>query len=125
MSKRTLGLDENLHDYLLSVSLRETPVQRTLREETDKLERAAMRTAAEQAQFLALMLRSLGARRVLEVGTFTGYGTLTMARWHCLRTAGLSPVIRARSGLPSDAAIGPKPGSPTESTSGLRPRWTP
>jgi predicted O-methyltransferase YrrM len=79
MSKRTLGLDENLHDYLLSVSLRETPVQRTLREETDKLERAAMRTAAEQAQFLALMLRSLGARRVLEVGTFTGYGTLTMA----------------------------------------------
>jgi caffeoyl-CoA O-methyltransferase len=79
MSKRTLGLDEALHDYMLSVSLRETPVQRALREETDRLERAAMRTAAEQAQFLALMIRILGTRRVLEVGTFTGYGTLTMA----------------------------------------------
>ncbi|MDX9739875.1 MAG: class I SAM-dependent methyltransferase [Gammaproteobacteria bacterium] len=79
MSKRTLGLDEALHDYLLSVSLRETPLQRALREETDGLERAAMRTAAEQAQFLALMIRILGARRVVEVGTFTGYGTLTMA----------------------------------------------
>jgi predicted O-methyltransferase YrrM len=79
MSKRALGLDPSLHEYLLSVSLRETAVQRALREETDGLERSAMRTASEQAQFLALLLRALNARRVLEVGTFTGYGTLTMA----------------------------------------------
>lgn len=79
MGKKSLGLDDALHDYLLSVSVRETPEQRALREETDRLERAGMRTAAEQAQFLALLIRILGAQRVLEIGTFTGYGTLAMA----------------------------------------------
>ena len=80
MSTRTLPLDERLYDYLLSVSLRETAAQRALREESDRLEYARMRTAADQAQFMALLLRLTGARRVLEIGTFTGYGTLTMAQ---------------------------------------------
>lgn len=79
MARRALGLDDALHDYLLSVSLRETAEQRALREETDGLERANMRTAAEQVQFLGLLIRILGAQRVLEIGTFTGYGTLAMA----------------------------------------------
>lgn len=80
MSTGTLSLDERLYDYLLSVSLRETAVQRALREESDRLELAQMRTAADQAQFLALLLRLISARRVLEIGTFTGYGTLAMAQ---------------------------------------------
>ncbi len=79
MSTDSLSLSEALHHYLLSVSLRETPVQRALRLETDRLAEANMRTAAEQAQLLALLIRLTGARRVLEIGTFTGYGTLAMA----------------------------------------------
>lgn len=79
MARRALGLDDDLHDYLRSVSVRETPEQRALRDETDRLERANMRTGAEQAQFLGLLIRILGAQRVLEIGTFTGYGTLAMA----------------------------------------------
>lgn len=77
---KSLGLDERLHDYLLGVSLRETPAQRALRQESDRLELARMRTAAEQAQLIALLLKLSGAHRVLEIGTFTGYGTLTMAQ---------------------------------------------
>jgi predicted O-methyltransferase YrrM len=79
MDRKTSMLDDRLYDYLLSVSLRETPAQKALREETDRLPQAIMRTAAEQAQFLGLLLRLMGARRALEIGTFTGYGTLAMA----------------------------------------------
>lgn len=79
MSANTLPLDDTLYQYLLSVSLRETPVQRALRLETDRLAEANMRTAADQAQLMALLLRLIGARHVLEIGAFTGYGTLAMA----------------------------------------------
>jgi len=79
MDRKTSMLDDRLYDYLLSVSLRESPAQRALREETDRLEYAIMRTASEQAQFMALLIRVMGARRVIEIGTFTGYGTLAMA----------------------------------------------
>lgn len=79
MSKGTLGLDEALRDYLLSVSLRETKAQRELRAESDRLAMGSMRTAAEQAQLLALLVRLIGCKQVLEIGTFTGYGTLAMA----------------------------------------------
>lgn len=79
MSTGQLNLDDALYHYLLSVSLRETPVQRALRQETDRLAEANMRTAADQAQLLALLVKLSGARRILEIGTFTGYGTLAMA----------------------------------------------
>jgi predicted O-methyltransferase YrrM len=79
MSRKTSMLEGHLYEYLLSVSLRETPAQRALREETDRLENANMRTSSEQVQFMALLLKLIGARRVIEVGTFTGYGTLAMA----------------------------------------------
>lgn len=80
MTSKALGLGDKLYQYLLDVSLRETPAQRALREESDRHERARMRTAADQAQLMALLLKAIGARRVLEIGTFTGYGTLTMAQ---------------------------------------------
>ncbi|MDR2877792.1 MAG: class I SAM-dependent methyltransferase [Chromatiales bacterium] len=80
MTSKALGLDDSLQRYVLDVSLRETAVQRALREESDRHERAQMRTAADQAQFIALLLKLIDARRVLEIGTFTGYGSLTMAQ---------------------------------------------
>jgi predicted O-methyltransferase YrrM len=80
MGKQTLELNDELYHYLLSVSLRDTPVQQQLREATDKLEQwRMMQVSADQAQFMALMLKLINARRVLEIGTFTGYSALVMA----------------------------------------------
>lgn len=79
MGKKTLPLDDKLYDYLLSVSLRETPLLKKLREETDLLESAAMQISADQGQFMALLLKMLNATRVIEIGTFTGYSAMVMA----------------------------------------------
>ena len=80
MSPRTLGLDAALHRYLLEVSVREEPAARALREYTATLPEAVMQISPEQGQFLRLLLRLMNAERVLEVGTFTGYSALCMAR---------------------------------------------
>ncbi|BBN56625.1 class I SAM-dependent methyltransferase [Pseudomonas chlororaphis] len=79
MTARTLNLDDALYHYLLDVSLRETPLLRRLRDETQALPMARWQVAPEQGQFLALLVKLIGARRVLEVGTFTGYSALSMA----------------------------------------------
>ena len=79
MSNRTTAVDPSLHEYLLSVSLREHPVLRELREETARLPEHNMQIAPEQGQFMQMLLRLMGARRCIEVGTFTGYSTLAMA----------------------------------------------
>jgi len=79
MTARTLNLDDSLYHYLLDVSLRETPLLKRLRDETQALPMARWQVAPEQGQFLALLVKLIGARRVLEVGTFTGYSALCMA----------------------------------------------
>lgn len=79
MTRKTLELSDALYDYLLEVSLREPPLLERLREETGKLPYAQMQVAPDQGQFMALMVELTGARRVLEVGTFTGYSALAMA----------------------------------------------
>ncbi|CAI8869608.1 O-methyltransferase MdmC [Pseudomonas chlororaphis] len=79
MTARTLNLDDALYHYLLDVSLRETPLLHRLRDETQALPMARWQVAPEQGQFLALLVKLIGARRVLEVGTFTGYSALSMA----------------------------------------------
>lgn len=58
---------------------RETAVQRALREETAKHPLARMQISADQGAFLALLVRILGAKRCLEVGTFMGYSALAVA----------------------------------------------
>ena len=80
MSNRTTSLDERLHRYLLEHSLRETPVMRELREQTAAHEWARMQIAPEQGQFMALLVELTGARQIIEIGTFTGYSALCMAR---------------------------------------------
>jgi predicted O-methyltransferase YrrM len=79
MTARTLNLDDSLYQYLLDVSLRETPLLERLRDETQALPMARWQIAPEQGQFLALLVKLTGARRLLEVGTFTGYSALCMA----------------------------------------------
>lgn len=80
MTNRTLSLDDGLYQYLLDVSLRESPVLRRLREETARLPMARWQIAPEQGQFMALLVQISGARRILEIGTFTGYSALCMAQ---------------------------------------------
>jgi len=79
VSNRSIGLDESLHDYLLSVGVREPEVLRRLRDETAELPNAGMQIAPEEGAALAMLVRLTGARRVLEVGTFTGYSSTAMA----------------------------------------------
>ena len=79
MSRRTLPLTERLHDYLLSATLREHPAQARLRAATAELPEGGMQSAPEQAQLMGLLVELTGARRVLEIGCFTGYSTLAMA----------------------------------------------
>lgn len=79
MSNRSIGLDGPLYDYLLEVSLRENPLLAELRAETASLAQAHMQIAPEQGQFMALLARLIGARRYLEIGTFTGYSALAVA----------------------------------------------
>lgn len=68
-------------DYVRDVSLRDDPVLRELREETASYPMGgAMQVMAEEGQLLALLVGLTGARDVLEIGTFTGYSTLCMAR---------------------------------------------
>lgn len=80
MTQRSLNLDDNLYQYLLDVSLRETPLLKRLRDETALLPMARWQIAPEQGQFMALLVQLCGARRILEIGTFTGYSATCMAQ---------------------------------------------
>ena len=80
MSSRTIVLTDALYKYLLEVSLREPEVMRRLRETTQKMPRAGMQISPEQGQFMALLVELMGAKRCLEIGTFTGYSALAVAR---------------------------------------------
>ncbi|MBI5719410.1 MAG: class I SAM-dependent methyltransferase [Burkholderiales bacterium] len=79
MSRRTLQIDDVLHDYLIAHSLREHPAQTALREATASHPHAGMQISPDQGQFMALLVKLLGARRAIEIGVFTGYSALTVA----------------------------------------------
>ena len=79
MSRRSLNVDDALYDYLVSRSVREHPALAGLRAATRALPNAGMQIGPEQGQFLALLVRLIGARRTIEVGVFTGYSALAVA----------------------------------------------
>jgi predicted O-methyltransferase YrrM len=79
MTRKTLTITDQIYDYLLSVSLKETDAQRELREETAKLKQAMMQISPDQGQFMALLVKLMGAKKIIEVGVFTGYSSLCMA----------------------------------------------
>ena len=79
MSTASIGLDDRLQQYLLDVSLHEPEACRRLREQTLAMSEANMISSPEQVQLILLLAKLLGAKRGLEIGTFTGYTSLRLA----------------------------------------------
>jgi predicted O-methyltransferase YrrM len=79
MSTKSIGLSNELYQYLLAISLQEPAVLRELRDYTRQLPNANMQIAPEQGQFMRWLVALIGAKRTLEVGVFTGYSTLATA----------------------------------------------
>lgn len=79
VSRSTLGVSPEIGDYLRRFGTRESEVLAGLREETAALPQARMQISPEQGQLMGLLVELVGARRILEVGTFTGYSALVMA----------------------------------------------
>jgi len=78
MTRRTLAITDVIENYVCAHA-REGAIAARLREETAKLPQAGMQIGADQAAFLALLVRAIGAQRCIEIGTFTGYSALAVA----------------------------------------------
>lgn len=80
MSKFTT-LDDELHGYLVEQGAREDEALARVREETAALgDIAVMQIAPDQGALMTMLARLMGARRAIEVGTFTGYSAICIAR---------------------------------------------
>jgi predicted O-methyltransferase YrrM len=79
MSVRTVLLADDVYQYLQTSSVREPEVLRRLREVTAPRAESEMQIRPEQGQFMALLVRLIGAVRCIEVGTYTGYSALAVA----------------------------------------------
>jgi predicted O-methyltransferase YrrM len=79
MSTRTINLTDDVVDYVHRYGVREHPVLAALRERTAPMPNANMQIGPDQGAFMALLVKLIGARRVLEIGTFTGYSSTAMA----------------------------------------------
>ena len=79
MSNRTLSIDDRIYDYICDVSVNESDLLRQLRVETARLEYSAMQISPEQGQFMSLLIKLMGVKRALEIGTFTGYSSICVA----------------------------------------------
>lgn len=79
MSSRSLGLSPELYDFLYEKS-HEPEVLAELRAETASMTGAGMQISPEQGRFMAWLCELIGARRCLEIGVYTGYSSLSVAR---------------------------------------------
>jgi predicted O-methyltransferase YrrM len=79
MSAKSYLIPEKLYPYFHSISLKDTPLFKELRDITAKIPRGQMQVPPEQGQFLQLLVKLIGARKCLEVGVFTGYSSLAVA----------------------------------------------
>jgi predicted O-methyltransferase YrrM len=80
MSRESINLSGPLQAYVRSFGMREDADLAALREETANHPSAGMQIAPEQGQLLALLIRLLGARKTLEIGVFTGYSAMVVAK---------------------------------------------
>jgi predicted O-methyltransferase YrrM len=79
MTKRTEMLAPDIHGYVLRASPREPEALARLRAATASVPHSEMQIGADQGQLMALLVKLIGARRCLEVGTYTGYSALAVA----------------------------------------------
>ena len=79
MSRKTLEINNQVYDYMMSVSLRESPILNELRQETAKHPLSNMQIAPEQGQFFSLLIKALRVVNAIEIGVFTGYSSLAIA----------------------------------------------
>tara|TARA_Y100000588_G_C14114800_1_gene864635 strand:+ start:360 stop:1025 length:666 start_codon:yes stop_codon:yes gene_type:complete len=74
-----LNIDESLHEYIVDKSVNEHPAQKALREYTMTMPTARMQISPVQGQFMWFLVKLTHAKKILELGTFTGYSALTMS----------------------------------------------
>jgi predicted O-methyltransferase YrrM len=79
MSLTRTMMTDPLHAYMLALGTREPDAARRLRERGNQHPDREMQSSVEAAQFLALLVEIVGAKRIVEIGTFIGYATLRMA----------------------------------------------
>lgn len=79
MTLETIKLTPDLYGYLQGISLREPDILQQLRQETANHPLKRMQIAPEQGQFMALLVKLMQAKKILEIGVFTGYSSLSMA----------------------------------------------
>ncbi len=79
MSNRTLNLNDDLYRYLLSVSATESDLLSALRKETENVELSIMQIAPEQGHFMSFLVKLMGAKRAIEIGSYTGYSAICIA----------------------------------------------
>ena len=79
MKKNDIQFSDEIYKYILNVSMRENKVLEALRDETSKDPNAIMQIPPEQGQFMAFLIKLTGAKKCLEIGTYTGYSALSMA----------------------------------------------
>ena len=79
MSSGMTRISEALAEYLRTVGNRDQEILASLREETAKLPMAVMQISPEQGAFMHNLIKIMGAKKTLEVGTFTGYSALSVA----------------------------------------------
>ena len=80
MSSKTLGISESLNNYIQNTCVKESDSLKALRLETSKLDMHMMQICPEQGQFMSLLVNLIGAKRILEVGVFTGYSSICLAQ---------------------------------------------
>ncbi|ALB21724.1 Putative O-methyltransferase [Piscirickettsia salmonis] len=79
MSRQSLSLSAVVHNYLISHTVKACTVKQELRQRTSDLAESNMQISPEQGQFMAVLARLISAKKVLEIGTFTGYSSLCVA----------------------------------------------
>jgi caffeoyl-CoA O-methyltransferase len=72
-------MDEELLQYSRAIGLRDSAFLKRMRSETAHVPNSQWQIPPEQGQFLGFLVELMGARRILELGTYTGYSTLCMA----------------------------------------------
>ena len=79
MSSRNGFIETHIYDYILANSLRDRDELKRLRQETQAMPMGGMQVSPDQGQFMGLLVELTGAKRIVEVGTFTGYSSIAMA----------------------------------------------